>query len=711
MVMQKIPSLRIMFPLDVKHRWMFVVKIAILFYGMFPKNINSCSTDTHNQRKILTIVSTNNTGWTTECYSTLQEVNLKYERIKLCFSCKEKKTECCGTYCFNPEINVNHNGDSSYSVILKKNILSRQDIVLVTSPLNNFSCMPSKLFDSSDQQRLWSHSKILKCLMSGNKVIKLDEHDCGEAKDYVKEDCEELGDTKYNMTFSPGRNCCISCKLPGKKPDISLSYTSTGNSTGDKINIMNDLGSLVKQMGNSSTAAITMGDVTGVISKLPQQINEQTNINLGISKNGDMNILENSNYTGEGFTRVVQIPKEASTMAVKRNGSFAGVLLFPGIQQKKSDSYFINSEMVGIEMGANISNLSHTIDILYTNVDKKGNIASCRSWDGKGEQVWITDGCKTKEFNGSITCQCTHLTFFAILMSPPTGNISSSDFKSLTYITSIGCGLSMFFLAVALFMHCLIRKGAATQATKILINLLVAMFIMNLSFLINETISKIATFGVCIVMAAVMHYSLLATFTWFFIEALHLCFNLWKLPGGIKHYMTKICITGWVTPAVVVVTLLALQKYGKVVIYTNDGNSAKMCWIPDAAIHQGVNVGYYAVVFIFTVSIFIITVRQIVLFKHTAGKTQHGSSTKTNTFSIVGLFFLLGITWAFAFFSHEPMLIPSYYIFTILNSFQGFFLFIYYYTSSKIVEENTGSSDRSSGSKEISKTVLTSPYQ
>lgn len=95
------------------------------------------------------------------------------------------------------------------------------------------------------------------------------------------------------------------------------------------------------------------------------------------------------------------------------------------------------------------------------------------------------------------------------------------------------------------------------------------------------------------------------------------------------------------------------------------------CWISDAVVHQGVNVGYYAIVFIFTLSIFIITVRQIVLLNSTARKTRDQSSIKTNSFSILGLFLMFGITWAFAFFSHGPLLIASYYIFTILNSFQG----------------------------------------
>lgn len=91
----------------------------------------------------------------------------------------------------------------------------------------------------------------------------------------------------------------------------------------------------------------------------------------------------------------------------------------------------------------------------------------------------------------------------------------------------------------------------------------------------------------------------------------------------------------------------------------------------DSAVHYGVNIAYYAIVFIFTFTVFVITVVQIVHFDPKAVQSHDSSPTTKKLFSIVGLFFLLGIPWAFAFFSYGPLLIPSVYIFTILNSFQG----------------------------------------
>lgn len=152
-----------------------------------------------------------------------------------------------------------------------------------------------------------------------------------------------------------------------------------------------------------------------------------------------------------------------------------------------------------------------------------------------------------------------------------------------------------------------------------------------------------------------------------------------------------------------VIALLATTNYGFLSISIDDGSSAKMwatvcktvkiffisqikkilccsvahylfiifrCWISNPIIHQAVNISYYAVVFVFTFGI-LITVPQIVRFTPATGKIQHNHSVKKNCFSVLSLLCLLGVTWAFAFFSFGALLLASYYIFSILNSFQG----------------------------------------
>ncbi|XP_014837806.1 PREDICTED: adhesion G-protein coupled receptor G2-like isoform X5 [Poecilia mexicana] len=493
-------------------------------------------------------------------------------------------------------------------------------------------------------------------------------------------------------------------------PNFNSEQLPQTESAENAANTMSKMSIIADLVRNTSTAIIKIGKTQGVFAKLTQQ-NEE-NKNFVFTSSGDVKILSESNNLATDYALSVHLPKEASEMAVKKNGSYIGILVFPGIPKINATSSFFNNQILGIEMGVNISNLSETINIQFTNVNTSGLSVSCVSWDGRSNQPdgahkWITDGCKTIAVNSSVTCQCSHLTFFAILMSPGNKNISSSDLKTLTQITKAGCGISLFFLGVALFMHFLVRKNKASEAVKILMNLFVALFFLNLCFLVNESIAKLKVSAACVAMAAALHYSMLATFTWFFMQALHLYFNLHQISTDIKYYMYKICLSGWVIPALFVIGLLASNNYGNMEIYDDNGTSVSMCWITDSTLHMGVNIGYYGIVFIFTLTIFLVAVVQITKFASKADNRDK-VSTKKRLFSLLGLFCLLGISWGFAFFSYGPLLLPSFYIFTILNSFQGFFLFVYYYFSSRIRPEDRKISENSSRATE--NVYTTSPY-
>lgn len=76
-------------------------------------------------------------------------------------------------------------------------------------------------------------------------------------------------------------------------------------------------------------------------------------------------------------------------------------------------------------------------------------------------------------------------------------------------------------------------------------NLFFALFLLNLAFLSNEYVARANSHTACKVMAGLMHYSLLASFSWFAVEALHLCLQMAKHSIVIKHYILKISVAGW----------------------------------------------------------------------------------------------------------------------------------------------------------------------
>ncbi|XP_058470165.1 adhesion G-protein coupled receptor G2-like [Solea solea] len=376
------------------------------------------------------------------------------------------------------------------------------------------------------------------------------------------------------------------------------------------------------------------------------------------------------------------------------------------------NSTILDNEVLAVDMGVNITNLTDKINIHFKNVKYDG-IPSCRSWNSEGVRPqWIDDGCETVISDGGITCQCSHLTFFSILLTPLNETISSPDLNNLTTITQVGCGLSMFFLCIALFMHYLLRKTKATITTKILIHLLWAMLLLNLTFLINASVANLNHTVGCKIMAAAMHYFMLATLTWFAMQAFHLCLQMYS--GGkilIKRYVLKVSVTSWGIPSLIVIVLLSVDKYGQQVIHTDEGaNNVKMCWITDGDVQYIVNIGYYALIFVFTFSTLVIILTWFLCLKRTNSESPQGNRSGINMMTVMGLCCLLGVTWAFAFFAYGVLRIPSYYIFTVLNSFQGFFLFIYYYTNSNVKATSTSPSvgvSSSSSSSSSSNTTAT----
>ncbi|XP_028843009.1 adhesion G-protein coupled receptor G2-like isoform X2 [Denticeps clupeoides] len=504
---------------------------------------------------------------------------------------------------------------------------------------------------------------------------------CHKTSKYDKKKCIDKPQDVYVITGFPSMwpMTCVTCTPPKKiavnpkefqSPDGSLNVSKAN----DFINDLDDM------LGIATSASISANGISGFIQKLlsPQMLT------IGYSEVS--NEMEVSPDAEEQLGFWVTMPEEAVFQSQSKNNGtgIVAVVRFNNMPLDEKNSSLLKGAVYAITVYAPVNNLLNEIQLNFNNEMRNNTSIYCVSWQGDGKMPnWTTSGCKTVVNNSDIICQCSHLTFFAVLMKPEIQTISSSDLESLTYISYIGCGLSLFFVGIVLFMQFLLRKAKANPSTKILMNLFVAQFLLNLAFLSNEWMTNTNSPVACVFIAVFLHYSLLATFAWFFLQALHIYLQFWGTDIHTKQYMLKICIPAWTCPAIVVMVVGCLGNYSMQIIPVTNGVSPKMCWINNILVQYIVNIGTYVIVFVFTLAIFIVITQRIIYARKVEMEGKKKTSMSKTIISLAGLFSMLGLSWGVAFFSYGNMVVPSYYIFTIINSFQGFFLFIYYYKSSK----------------------------
>ncbi|XP_043914682.1 adhesion G-protein coupled receptor G6 isoform X5 [Protopterus annectens] len=339
-----------------------------------------------------------------------------------------------------------------------------------------------------------------------------------------------------------------------------------------------------------------------------------------------------------------------------------------------------------------ISGLHDPVQVTVKHAPNKNENGTpyCVFWDFQlynGSGGWNKTGCRVSSSNTSETvCFCNHLTNFAILMDiqGSSQNIGSENEKALTFITYIGCGLSAICSATTVLTYIAFEKLRRDYPSKILMNLSTAIMFLNLVFLVDGWLASFKIGGLCIAVAALLHFFLLTSITWMGLEAVHMYIALVKVFNTyIRRYILKFCIVGWGLPLLIVVIVLAATNgsaYGQQPYGEDDkgARASEFCWILNRTVFYVTCVGYFCVVFLMNIAMFIVVMLQIC---GRNGKRCHQSATEEimrNLRSSVSLTFLLGMTWGFAFFAWGPLTVPFFYLFTICNSLQGFFIFIFH---------------------------------
>ncbi|XP_065112209.2 adhesion G-protein coupled receptor G6 isoform X5 [Paramisgurnus dabryanus] len=365
---------------------------------------------------------------------------------------------------------------------------------------------------------------------------------------------------------------------------------------------------------------------------------------------------------------------------------------FGSFMDQHRNGMLLKSYVVASSVGnLSIKNLQDPVRIEIAHLEyQRDPKPLCVFWDfslQNGNGGWNSEGCEVSlESNSNMTiCLCNHLTHFGILMdlSGAAAQIDEKNNRVLTFITYIGCGLSAIFSAATLLTYIAFEKLRRDYPSKILMNLSTSLLFLNMVFLLDGWLASYEREGLCVTVAALLHFFLLTSFTWMGLESIHMYIALVKVFNTyIRRYILKFCIVGWGVPAAIIGTVLAVSKdsYGKN-YYGKDENgngTSEFCWIRSAVVFYVTCVGYFSMLFLMNVAMFIVVMIQICGRNGKRSNRTLREEILRNLRSVVSLTFLLGMTWGFAFFAWGPVSLAFMYLFSIFNSLQGLFIFVFH---------------------------------
>ncbi|XP_070403778.1 adhesion G protein-coupled receptor L3 isoform X14 [Nothobranchius furzeri] len=310
---------------------------------------------------------------------------------------------------------------------------------------------------------------------------------------------------------------------------------------------------------------------------------------------------------------------------------------------------------------------------------------NCSFWSYSKKTMtgyWSTQDCRLLSTNRThTTCSCTHLTNFAVLMAHV--DVKNSDpvhDMLLDVITWVGILLSLVCLLVSIFTFCFFR-GLQSDRNTIHKNLCISLFIAESLFLvgINRGDQPIA----CAVFAALLHFFFLAAFTWMFLEGVQLYIMLVEVFESEHSRRRYFYMVGYGVPALIVAVSAAVD-------YRSYGTD-RICWLRLDTYFIWSFIG--PATLIIMLNVIFLGIALYKMFHHTAIlKPDSGclDNIKSWVIGAIALLCLLGLTWAFGLMYVNESTVVMAYLFTIFNSLQGMFIFIFHCVLQKKVRKEYG---------------------
>ncbi|XP_053247916.1 adhesion G protein-coupled receptor L2 isoform X6 [Podarcis muralis] len=386
---------------------------------------------------------------------------------------------------------------------------------------------------------------------------------------------------------------------------------------------------------------------------------------------------------------------------IKLGGEFAG----------RNSTIAVNSDVIAASINKESSRVYLTDPVLFTlaHIDTKNYFnANCSFWNYSERTMmgyWSTQGCKLIDTNKThTTCACSHLTNFAILMAHRGIAYNGMHGLLLTVITWVGIVISLVCLAICIFTFCFFRGLQSDRNTihkNLCINLLIAEFIFLIG--IDKTEYKIA----CPIFAGLLHFFFLAAFAWMCLEGVQLYLMLVEVFESEYSRKKYYYVAGYLFPATVVGVSAAID-------YSSYG-AQNACWLKVDNYFIWSFIGPVTFIILLNIIFLVITLYKMVKHSNTLkpdssrleninnyrvcdgyyntdlpGYEDNKPFIKSWALGAFALLCLLGLTWSFGLLYVNDETIVMAYLFTVFNSFQGMFIFIFHCALQKKVRKEYG---------------------
>ncbi|XP_053647210.2 latrophilin Cirl isoform X3 [Cherax quadricarinatus] len=305
----------------------------------------------------------------------------------------------------------------------------------------------------------------------------------------------------------------------------------------------------------------------------------------------------------------------------------------------------------------------------------------CAFWDYT-TSAWSDEGCRVLIYNRShVTCQCDHLTNFAVLMEEAAGSTGEDPQAALRILAYVGCVVSLVCVAGSLLVFSVFR-GLASPRTAVHRHVCVCLTAAELVFLVGVWRTDAPV--LCGVVAGILHYTVLSAFAWMFMEGVHVYLSVARAVecDSLRLRWWNYALA-YGLPLLVVGTAAVIDPFSY--------GTTQYCWlrtdnyfvfslVGPALLLLAAHVALLAAALIYTCK----------LSPDDALKTKEMArldSSRAWLRSAITLLLLMVLTWTLGLlYLHRPSL-PIAAAFCVLNALHGIFIFIYYCVRNQKVRE------------------------